>query len=72
LNVNQEAIDLLQKSWPEHFGCLFDMGLTAFERTFAKYPNLKRFFQFDDENLWRKDARMKKVVLGLQQVTQHP
>lgn len=67
MQLSREALTLMQKSWPEHFGCLFEMGQKAFETTFEKYPLIKSFFNFTDDQ-WRKDERFKKVVLGLEQV----
>uniref|UniRef100_A0A914WQJ6 Globin family profile domain-containing protein n=1 Tax=Plectus sambesii TaxID=2011161 RepID=A0A914WQJ6_9BILA len=66
MQLGREALILMQKSWPEHFGCLFEMGQKAFETAFDKYPHFKTYFAFTDDQ-WRKDERFKKVVLGLEQ-----
>lgn len=68
MQLGRDALNLMQKSWPEHFGCLFEMGQKTFETAFEKYPQWKTYFGFTDDQ-WRKDERFKKVVLGLEQVS---
>ncbi|VDM40823.1 unnamed protein product [Toxocara canis] len=69
--LDKAAVQLMIKSWPEHFGCLFDMGLCAFERLFEKRPDLMEHFSFTDKSNWKKDDNMKKVVLALEQMLVH-
>ena len=67
VNLTQEQLELIRKTWPENFGCLFEMGQLCFEKAFDKHPTMKDMFQFKDDN-WKKDERFKRVILGFEQV----
>ncbi|CAD6187296.1 unnamed protein product [Caenorhabditis auriculariae] len=67
IKASEEDFRLVYDSWPENFGCLFDMGLRAFERLFSYRPALKKYFSETDDDAWKKEDSIKKIVLSLEQ-----
>ncbi|PAV65457.1 hypothetical protein WR25_12542 [Diploscapter pachys] len=67
LNVPLNDLKLVYDTWPDNFACLFDMGLRAFEKLFSYRPSLKQNFDATSEDAWKRDNRMKKIVLALEQ-----
>uniref|UniRef100_A0A1I7XY15 GLOBIN domain-containing protein n=1 Tax=Steinernema glaseri TaxID=37863 RepID=A0A1I7XY15_9BILA len=69
--ANTSSLALLTSTWPDHFGNLFDMGLNALDATFKKHPDLMAYFAFNDRVNWKKEDKVRKVVLALEQTLVH-
>ncbi|CAI4228654.1 unnamed protein product [Auanema sp. JU1783] len=68
LKASRDDLNLMFQTWPDNFASLFDMGLRAFERLFSYRPHLKTYFSLpEDDEGWRKDERIKRIVLSLEQ-----